>query len=146
MVLPFCTVPCRVFRMCSCISAQVLGFDVHALFLTIDLQDADFVVLDFAVNDGHTSPPGRDKYGYSFPGATRRGFEQLVRRGGDVLGLAGWPGVPASIFSLSLHLQLPKQCGLLCVLLWLSAGPQEPEAAGVASRCNAALFFVERHS
>jgi hypothetical protein len=43
-------------------------------------QDADFVVLDFAVNDGHISPPGRDKYGYSFAGGPRRGFEQLVRR------------------------------------------------------------------
>lgn len=38
------------------------------------------MVLDFAVNDGHISPPGRDKYGYSFTGAPRRGFEQLVRR------------------------------------------------------------------
>lgn len=95
-----------------------VGFLYPRIALDIDLQDADFVVLDFAVNDGHTSPPGRDKYGYSFPGATRRGFEQLVRRGGNVLGLAEWPGVPANMFSLSLQLQLLKQCVLLlCVAL-----------------------------
>jgi len=43
------------------------------------LQDSDLVILDFAVNDGHTSPNGRDKLGYSFTGGARRGFEQLVR-------------------------------------------------------------------
>jgi hypothetical protein len=107
-----------MFRTCPSISAQALGFYVHGLLSTIDLQDADFVVLDFAVNDGHTSPPGRDKYGYSFPGATRRGFEQLVRRGGNVLGLTGWPGVPVNMFSPSLQLQPLKQCVLLlCVAM-----------------------------
>jgi hypothetical protein len=38
------------------------------------------VVLDFAVNDGHISPPGRDRQGYAFSGGARRGFEQLLRK------------------------------------------------------------------
>lgn len=42
------------------------------------VQDSDLVVLDFAVNDGHVSPVGRDKNGYSFADGARRGFEQLV--------------------------------------------------------------------
>jgi hypothetical protein len=44
------------------------------------LQDSDLVVLDFAVNDGHISPPGRDRQGYAFSGGARRGFEQLLRK------------------------------------------------------------------
>ena len=36
------------------------------------------MVLDFAVNDGHVSPVGRDRSGYSFTDGARRGFEQLV--------------------------------------------------------------------
>ncbi|EFN59953.1 expressed protein [Chlorella variabilis] len=43
-------------------------------------EDADLVVLDFAVNDGHVSPRWREKLGYSFAGGERRGFEQLVRK------------------------------------------------------------------
>ena len=38
------------------------------------------MVLDFAVNDGHISPPGRDRQGYAFSGGARRGFEQLLRK------------------------------------------------------------------
>lgn len=53
-------------------------------------EDSDLVVLDFAVNDGHISPPGRDKLGYSFDGGPRRGFEQLVRKS---LKLEGQPAV-----------------------------------------------------
>lgn len=48
------------------------------------------MVLDFAVNDGHVSPNGRDKLGYSFDGGARRGFEQLLRKS---LKLPGQPAV-----------------------------------------------------
>ena len=44
--------------------------------------------MDFAVNDGHVSPTGRDKDGYSFTNGARMGFEQLVG-GGQV---AAWEG------------------------------------------------------
>ena len=37
------------------------------------------MVLEFAVNDGHVGPAGRDRSGYSFTDGARRGFEQLVR-------------------------------------------------------------------
>lgn len=53
-------------------------------------DDSDLVVLDFAVNDGHVSPNGRDKLGYSFDGGARRGFEQLLRKS---LKLRGQPAV-----------------------------------------------------
>lgn len=53
-------------------------------------EDSDLVVLDFAVNDGHVSPNGRDKLGYSFDGGARRGFEQLLRKS---LKLPGQPAV-----------------------------------------------------
>ncbi len=44
-------------------------------------QDADLVVLDFAVNDGHVPPHYRDNDGYSFQTAGgRRGFEHLMRK------------------------------------------------------------------
>lgn len=49
------------------------------------------MILDFAVNDGHISPNGRDKLGYSFTGGARRGFEQLVRLvAGRQAGCRGW--------------------------------------------------------
>lgn len=71
---PYCSLhPTTRASRCHIIFAFISVFPPPLLY-----QDADLVVLDFAVNDGHVSPRWREKLGYSFAGGERRGFEQLV--------------------------------------------------------------------
>lgn len=76
--------------LCSgCVEVYTFGFILSECRFSVR-GPCPQVVLDFAVNDGHVSPNGRDKLGYSFDGGARRGFEQLLRKS---LKLPGQPAV-----------------------------------------------------